>query len=338
MSEELQVNRWTRAETKQLREVPFDRDVLRALVDYRFSAQGRRKATGNQIGAIERATDTSHDLFALRALNADFDLVENKANDFIKAMVEQHPAGLWAVSIPGIAHKFAGFLLAYVDLHPWRCMGHTRDCGPDEPCSPDCHSGYTNTASKVWRFFGVDPTIKWEKGNKRPYCALGKSVVWQIGESFKKIASHKECPKHGKVKRADTSGDDKSVRCEICARALVRVENNDVLYCRLYNARKALEVQRNDAGEFREQALARLEAAKKNKWKISPAQRDLWASGKLQPIGLDYRAGRYAAKIFLSHFHHVLHEVELGTAPPVPYILGPGKHADFIPVPNWPMR
>ncbi|MEY4932888.1 MAG: hypothetical protein RLZZ403_1208, partial [Pseudomonadota bacterium] len=129
MSEELQVNRWTRAETKHLREEPFDRDVLRALVDYRFSAQGRRKATGNQIGAIERATDTSPDVFALRILNADLEVAENKANTAIAAQVEQHPAGLWAVSIPGIAHKFAGFLLAYVDLHPWRCMGHTRDCG-----------------------------------------------------------------------------------------------------------------------------------------------------------------------------------------------------------------
>jgi hypothetical protein len=271
------VARWTRQEAKDMRAVPFDRDVLRALVDYRFSAQGMRKGAGNQIGAIERRTDTSPDSMALRVLYEDFAGVEKKADRAIEVMVESHEAGRWAVSIPGIAHTFAGVLLAYVDVR------------------------IANTAGKLWRFFGVDPTCKWEKGKKRPYCALGKTLVWQIGESFKKLGA-----------------------------------DHPSLYAKLYRERKALEIKRNDAGMFREQALARLELLKNRR--ISPLQRETWGSGKLQPIGLDMRAGRYAAKLFLSHFHHVLHEVEMGCPPPVPYILGPGGHADFIAPPNWPMR
>jgi len=259
-----------------MRAMPFDRDVLRALVDYRFSAQGRRKAAGNQLGAIERRVDTAPDAFALRVLKEDFSIVEKKADRAIVAMVEAHEAGRWAVSIEGVGHTFAGVLLAYVDI---------RIC---------------TTAGKLWRFFGVDPTCKWEKGKKRPYFALGKTVTWQIGESFKKLGADSPC-----------------------------------LYAQLYRTRKAQEVERNDAGTFREQALARLEEATRKKWSISPLQRETWAGGKLQPIGLDLRAGRYAAKMFLSHFHHVLHEVELGCPPAVPYILGPGGHADFIPPPIW---
>jgi len=279
MSEEIQdVQRWTRAEAKALPHA-FDRDVLRALVDYRFAAQLKRKGTDNQIGAIERRVDTSPDLSMLETLSADFKLVEGKADRAIKGIVEAHEAGRWAISIPGIAHTFAAVLLAYVDVR------------------------IANTAGKLWSFFGVNPTMVWGKGQKRPYCALGKTVTWQIGESFKKLGADSPC-----------------------------------LYAKLYRSRKALEIERNEAGMFRDQALARLAECVAKKRRISDLQRETWAAGRLQPIGLDYRAGRVAAKLFLSHFQHVLHEVELGTPPPVPYILGPGGHADFIPPPNWPME
>jgi len=302
MSESLQ--RWTRAESAELGRVPFDRDVLRALVDYRFAAQARRKATGNQIGAIERRVDTGPEPAALVALKADFQLVERKADRAIAAMVEAHRAGRWAVSVPGIAHTFAGILLAYVDIHPWVCVGKRpkgTECREGAPHTPACHRGYVNTAGKLWRFAGVDPTLVWERGKLRPYCALLKTVTWQIGESFKKLGA-----------------EDPSV------------------YARVYRERKTLEVERNEAGLYREQALARLELADKNKWRISNLQRETWSSGKLQPIGLDIRAGRVAAKLFLSHFHHVLHEVEEGTPPPLPFSVAVLGHGDYVPPPGWP--
>jgi hypothetical protein len=302
MSESLNVERWTRAQVKAIRaEATFDKDVLRALVDLRMSAQENRKATGNQIGAIERRVDTSPDSFALRLLREDHETIEKKADKAIEAMVMTHRAGRWALSIPGIGATYAGVLLAYIEIRPWVCRARVR-CSKANPCTPDCHEGYINTAGKVWRFAGLDPTAKWEKGKKRPHCAKLKTTAWLIGEQFKKAG-----------------------------------ERSDCLYAKLWRKRKAQEIERNEAGMFREQALARLELATKNRWSISPLQREIWGSGKLQPVGLDWRAGRYVAKIFLSHFHHVLHEVEMGTPPPMPYILGPGGHADYIPVPNWPI-
>jgi len=275
MSEELVVRKWTRAEAKELPH-EFDRNVLRALVDYRFAAQLRRKGTDNQIGAIQRSVDTSPDMRTLEVLSEDFRILEGKADRAIKGIVEAHAAGRWAVSVPGVAHTFAAVLLAYVDVK------------------------IANTAGKLWSFFGVNPTMTWGKGQKRPYCALGKTVTWQIGESFKKLGA-----------------------------------DHASLYARLYRQRKAQEIERNDAGLFRDQALARLAECVAKKRRISDLQRETWGSGKIQPIGLDYRAGRYAAKMFLSHFHHVLHVIEMGECPPVPYILGPGKHADFIKIPGW---
>jgi hypothetical protein len=298
------VGRWTRAEAKAMKVRPFSREVLRALVDFRFSAQGKRKGSDNQVRAIKQRVDVAPDLEILDKLGGDFRLIEGKADRAIEAMVMAHRAGRWAVSVPGIGATFAGVLLAYVDIRPWHCAGTTRtQCTADEPCTPDCGPLYINTAGKLWRFAGVDPTSTWEKKQKRPYCALLKTLVWQIGESFKKLGAESAC-----------------------------------LYAKMYRQRKAQEVERNEAGMFRDQALLRLEKATKNKWGISPEQRAIWGSGKLQPIGLDMRAGRYAAKMFLSHFHHVLHEVEEGCAPPVPYILGPGGHADYIAPPNWPIE
>lgn len=345
MSESLIVERWTKEQRNELRRQPYNRTVLRAILDHRLTAMDNRKATSNQLGAIKRSDDINPDVAALLMLDDDFRRVEAKATAVIQIIVESHPAGRWAVSIPGVAHRTVGVLLAHLDLHPWCCAGKGRTCSKLDPCTPNCGFGYVNTPGKVWAFCGLVPGMKEEwlskaKPGKRPWNALLKQTSWQIGEGFKKISSHKECPKHGRVKRLKVEADeeDKTARCEICHAELFRVEDNEVLYCRLYNERKRLEVERNESGALRDQALAKLELAERKGWKISELQRRTWASGKLQAAGLDYRAMRYAVKMFLSHFHYVLHEVEEGCPPPVPYILGPGGHADFIPPPNWPMK
>lgn len=338
---------WTKAERAEIKAAPFDRDVLRALVDYRFSKQEQRKAFGNQIGAIERATDTSVDPLALRILKADSARLEAKADATIKAMVENHRAGRWAVSVPGIAHTFAGVLLAHVDIHPWVCMGQRANkrlvkCCQSDPCTPQCHVGYVNTAGKLWRFAGVDPSSTWRKGERRPHCAILKTLTWQIGESFKKLGIW-SCQTHGSIKSTVSSEPDadepekrrRVMRCSECGERMQHVPS-DLIYARIYRQRKTQEIERNERGDFAAQALERLAKAKAGKWNISPLQRETWGAGKLQPIGLDMRAGRYAAKLFLSHFHYVLHEVVDGCPPPAPYIISIGGHADFIAPPGWP--
>lgn len=162
------------------------------------------------------------------------------------------------------------------------------------------------TAGAVWRFSGLDPTCRWEAGAKRPYNAALKTLCWKLGESFKKIP-------------LDTD-----------------FSRPEALYARLYRERKALEVQRNELGEHAEGARARLEEATRKRFRISAEQRETWAAGKRQPVGLDRMAGRYAVKIFLSHFHQVGREI-LGLPLVAPWAIEHGGHVHLMTPPCWPM-
>lgn len=166
------------------------------------------------------------------------------------------------------------------------------------------------SAGCVWSFAGLlDPEqIKWEKGQKRPYNAALKTLCWKLGESFKKIS-----------KESASSG------------------NPEALYAGLYRQRKELEVQRNNEGVNRDRAHRMLEKAKAQRWGISEEQKKVWGSGKLQDVGLDLRAMRYAVKFFLSHWHHVGSTILFGKAPE-PWIIKFGGHTDYVPPPLWPME
>lgn len=154
------------------------------------------------------------------------------------------------------------------------------------------------TVGHIWRFAGLDPTSKWGKGEKRPWNAKLKVLCWKTADSFVKFQSN---PKD--------------------------------VYGKVYVERKALEVERNEAGLFREQAEATL--AEKNIRAVET--KACYEAGKLPPGRLDLRARRYAVKLFLAHWHHVAYEVEYGTPPPKPYVLEHGGHTHFIAPPNWPM-
>jgi hypothetical protein len=151
--------------------------------------------------------------------------------------------------------------------------------------------------SAIWRFAGLDPTTKWGKKEKRPWNARLKVICWHIGECFKR-----------------TSGSDKS------------------FYGPLYQQRKTLEVERNEAGQFAEQAKAALE---EKKYKKETTARACYEQGKLPPGRLDLRATRYATKLFLSHYWVVLFESTYLKRAPEPWIIQHGGHVDLIEPPGW---
>ena len=76
-------------------------------------------------------------------------------------------------------------------------------------------------------YAGMDPRSTWEKGQKRPWNAQLKVLCWKLGESFVKV-----------------SGNEKA------------------FYGRIYKERKALEMAKNEAGEYAAQAAAKLEKFK----------------------------------------------------------------------------
>ena len=152
----------------------------------------------------------------------------------------------------------------------------------------------TNSATSLWRYAGLDPTCKWEKKTKRPWNAALKVLCWKIGESFVKTCN-----------------------------------NEASFYGPIYLARKALETERNERGEFAEQAARAL--SEKNYKKDTDAYK-AYVQGKLPPAHIHARAKRYAVKMFLSHYFEML-ERYAGKTPTTPYIIAQG-HKDYMPPPG----
>ncbi len=154
------------------------------------------------------------------------------------------------------------------------------------------------TAGHIWSFAGQNPAVTWEKGQKRPWNASLKVLCWKIGESF--------------VKTSNLEHD---------------------FYGHLWAKRKASEVAKNEAGDFADQAAAKLERFKIGK--TTDAYK-AYSCGKLPPGHLHARAKRWTVKLFLAHWQTVAYMYQTGAMPPKPYVLAQLGHAHEIQVPNWP--
>ena len=244
----------------------------RYIVDLYYVIQKYRIRSGNQV----RAMNEDAEPHALIGWSFEtFDIIEKNIKIAMDKYSDAHVPGVWAKSIHGIGPVIAGGLLAHIDIEKAPTVG--------------C----------IWRFAGLDPTVKWNKAQKRPWNARLKTLCWKIGDSFvKQRASDKD------------------------------------IYGKLYEERKALEIERNERGDFADQAANTL---KEKKFRQSDT-RVAYEQGKLPPGRIDLRARRYAVKLFLAHLHHVMFEDRYKELPPKPYIIEHGGHTHFIKPPNWPMQ
>lgn len=139
------------------------------------------------------------------------------------------------------------------------------------------------TVGHIWAFAGLDPSKKWEKGGKRPHNAALKQICYYAGESFVK------CTKSP--------------------------------YRKVYDDRKELEQQKNERGEYAEQAAAIVQS------RPTHAQRAIYKTGKLPPGHIHSRAKRYAVKQFLSDWHAQAYRDHFKCEPPKPYPIAILGHA-----------
>lgn len=153
------------------------------------------------------------------------------------------------------------------------------------------------TFGQIHRFAGLDPTATWEKGQKRPWNAGLKTLCWKIGESFVKV-----------------SGNDSD------------------FYGKLYIQRKQREIVKNEAGDFKDQAAAKLVKFKIGK---DTEAHGHYSAGRLPPAHIHARAKRWAVKLFLSHYFSVGYFLLHGKEAAVPYPIALGGHADYIAPPNF---
>lgn len=238
-------------------------DEARYLVDAYYQMQDDRKRTDNQVRSMETEPHATLAWFA-----AQSDTLEKQIKRALDIYTDAHPVGIWLKSIYGIGPVIAAGLLAHINIERAPTAGH------------------------IWRYAGLDPTSKWEKGQKRPWNASLKTLCWKAGQSFMKFSGQEEC-----------------------------------FYGRLYRERKAYEVARNDEGG-NAQTAAQILATRKFR-AGTDAIRHL-TEGRLPPAQIDARARRWAVKIFLSHLHGYWYEQHFGMKPPLPFAVAHLNHAHII--------
>ncbi len=241
----------------------------RYLVDLYYTVQQNRIRAAAQ---MREAMDAEEPNAMLQWAYHNFDITEKGTKAALLQYVKSKRVGEWMLSIHGIGPVISAGLLAHIDI--------TR----------------APTAGHIWRFAGLDPTVKWEKKTKRPWNAELKTLCWKAGQSFMKL----------------------------------RAGKNDI-YGAVYEKRKAFEVERNESGGNADAAREQLETKRFGKNQT----RDHLEAGRLCPAQIDARARRYAVKLFLAHLQHVMWEDRYGEPPAHPYVLSHMEHAHYIAPPGW---
>jgi hypothetical protein len=301
--------------------------------------------SGNHLGFSfhERETDlqafvchTMHDIFGLQpsfqhnVLNHCVQLMFHSrplartfAGLFGRGSADAHLPQAWLSSSPDIAHALLQGLLdgdgdhappqqrfttvspqlAYQARDLWRRLGygaavHRESQGQAYRVNRLAMVGGTLGAVILDEYSG--PVYNLEVEDDESYVAQGIAVhnCWKIGDSFCKFHNHPGC-----------------------------------VYGQYYAARKQLEVERNAAGRFRDQA----EKTLANRALKDKATRAIYEAGQLPAGRLELRARRVAVKLFLSHYWEVAYCEHYRERPRTAYILmkEPEVHRHYLAPPGY---
>jgi hypothetical protein len=249
--------------------VNFDQRSVRELVATYYRLQDDRIALAAQSRELIKA-QSPHELVEFLSNNLGY--METALKYPLERFAQSYEVGKWALSQYGIGPVITAGLIAHIDITK------------------------APTAGSIWRYAGLDPTSKWDKGQKRPFNAELKVLSWKIGQSFMKFSGRDQC-----------------------------------FYGKLYLQDKQRRIELNESGAYADRAKEILDS--KN-WKINKTSSHL-KDGILPPAQIDAQARRFAVKIFLSHFHAVWYEAHHGKPAPRPYTIAHMDHVHEIEIPNY---
>jgi hypothetical protein len=260
--------------------------------------------------------------------------------------------GRWALAQVGIGPIIAAALLAFFDIT------------------------HAPTAGHWWAFSGQDPTRKWEKGKKRPWNARLKTIVWKIGQSFVKTCNL-DTAFYGKVYLKRKAQEvEYNLAGKFVAQAKERISGDRAVgkdtdqwpwnagcYTSSVARRWYLieaevlaqhpELVIKPGDEIKDPVTKKTKAAEKgrtvtqliNEARAALLEQNHGEPGTgvhmLSPGHIQARSARYAAKMFIGHYHEAAYLIHYGKLPPAPYpvaILG-HTHQSLAPhmdmVPGW---
>lgn len=234
----------------------------RYLTDAFYIHQETRKRLDNQIGAMAAEP---HSIIVWESRQAR--RLENQLKRALDIYSEGKLIGRWMKAQSGIGPVISAGLMAHINIAKAPTVGH------------------------IWRFAGLDPSVKWLPKTKRPWNADLKTLCFKIGDSFRKNHNKPLC-----------------------------------VYGHQYAERKQQEVAENKRGD---NAARAAEILKEKNFDKSTDAYKAYSIGKLPPAHIDARARRYATKLFLSHVQFVWRFIEFGEIGK-PYALGALDHTHFV--------
>jgi len=309
----------------------LSKDEARFLVDSYYIIQEDRKRFDNQIRSLTESGEP-HEVLQWFAGNSR--TLENQIKNVLDVYSNSSEVGKWSRSIKGIGPVIAAGFIAHIDITQ------------------------ANTAGQIQRYAGLDPTVEWlgkEKSTKIVNDVISGAKNLTLNDVIE-VAMRTNI-KHQSYIRQMTDPDTGEIKytkgelikavsrrpwnaqlktlCWKAGESFVKVSNyEDDIYGKLYVERKAYETAKNEAGEYAEQAQAKLD--KFNIGKNTEAYKS-YIQGKLPKGHIHARAKRYAVKMFLSAWHEIAYFLHYGELPPNPYPIAILGHADQMWVPHGEM-
>lgn len=304
------------------------RDEIRYLVKYYYLLQEGRMGANSQRLALDKEGKPHKLVTWVRDMDAAIEKAVLKVMDKWTAY-EPSGMGAWAKSITGIGPVISAGLIAHIDIDRVQTVG------------------------QIWRLAGLDPTCQW-LGQERARAVVAECVTSKIptaeevaalalktNRHFDRLmavmldATRKGTPRERLIKflsRRPWNSDLKVLLVYKAGESFVKVQNNpNDIYGKVFAQRKALEIQRNADGLFRDQAESVL--ARFNYGHDTEAYK-WYSQGMLPPAHVHARARRYAAKLFVAHWFEEAYTRHNGRKPPLPYPIAFQGHAHYIERPN----
>ena len=295
-------------------------EEARYIVQLFYSMQDERIASNNQAKALQRDERPNH---SIDYISRHFAALEHRVALLLRAYAQQQQICRWMMAQKGIAHVIASGLRAHINIH--RCKN----------------------PSALWDYAGLNPhkrwpsraeADKWVRENMASGSKASEEVIAQAANDFgrnpaqlRALVGQTPSKVAAGLAKKPFNGELKTL-CWKLGESFVKVSGfDDALYGRLYRERKLEEAARNDAGEFEQQAQAKLETMNIGK---STEAYAWYAAGKLPPAHVHARAKRWTVKVFLDHLYRRWHGLEKPHLPlPRPWIIEHGGHSGEIEPP-----
>jgi hypothetical protein len=309
--------------------VSLDTENIRSAVQAYYQIQSMRINIGGKIRAIQQEKSaTGNQLTILQWLYNNELGIENELKKALDKWSSGNVVASWCRQILGIGPVIASGLVTYFDIDRANSVSHfysysglndnndpwlgrekasqmvRKYCREEKVTNDDLLALSQDPACKRSMAklvkYASDPDKPGTYSRSRlisnlakpPYNADLKVLLWKLGESF--------------VKQSNKPGS---------------------LYGRIYKERFLLESQKNESGEYAEQAAQYLSAKSYNKQTESYKA---YSQGKLPKAQLYARAKRYALKIFVSHLFEEMYRVRYNAPGPNPYAIVYQEHVDMF--------